>query len=126
MALRVDGAGRRVTGLSGLLTGYLGLTFVTAGDERAAFNSPLVLPQAVDHRNLAQRVQCLRRLLAAMIDLPENGPQIGERKDSFGTLRGQVLSWGRSGFGPDRLPARYAFTPPYRKRVALGPEADLE
>ena len=84
------------------LAGYLGLTLVTAGDERAAFDSPLDLPEKVEIDNVAHQARFLNGLIRRLVDDPEVGVQISERSDSFGTLRGQVLSWGARSYGPDR------------------------
>ncbi len=84
------------------LAGYLGLTFVTAADERAAFDSPLDLPHRVEVENLAVQVRFIGELIGNLVDDRGNGVQIAERKDSFGTLRGRVLTWGAGSYGPER------------------------
>ena len=84
------------------LAGYLGLTLVTAGDERAAFDSPLDLPEEVEIDNVAHQARFLNGLFRRLVDDPEMGVQISERSDGFGTLRGQVLSWGTRSYGPDQ------------------------
>jgi hypothetical protein len=84
------------------LAGYLGLTLVSAGDDRSAFDSPLDLPEQVNIQNLAVQVRFLSGLVRTLLDDPEAGPQIEERKDSFGVLRGQVLSWGAQSYAPDQ------------------------
>lgn len=82
------------------LAGWLGLTLVSAGDERAAFGSPLDRPAHVEMEGLASQARFLLHLVPALLDDPEGGPQIPEPTDSFGTLRGQVVTW--AGYAPDR------------------------
>jgi len=84
------------------LAGYLGLTLVTVGDERASCDSPLDVPENVDIDNLEHQVRFIDGLVRTLVDDPEAGVQIEEGKDSFGTLRGQVVSWGPRSFGPDQ------------------------
>ena len=89
-----------VEGAAFNLAGPLGLTLVTAGDERAAFDSPLDLPAGVDLPNLSHQTRFLLHLIRGLLDEPEAGPQIGEPKDFSGTLQGQVLTW--QGYAPDQ------------------------
>ena len=84
------------------LAGYLGMTLVSAGDERSAFDSPLDLPALVNIQNLAVQGRFISSLLKALLEDPDADPQIEERKDSFGVLRGQVLSWGKQSYAPDQ------------------------
>jgi hypothetical protein len=84
------------------LTGYAGLTLVTAGDERAAFDSPMDKPEAVELERLAAQGRFIAALAKSLIDEAEAGVQIEERVDSFARLKGQVLSWGAGSYGPDR------------------------
>ena len=75
---------------------------MSAGDERSAFDSPLDLPELVNIQNLAVQGRFVSRLINALLDNPDAGPQSEERKDSFGVLRGQVLSWGKQSYAPDQ------------------------
>ncbi len=81
------------------LAGWLGLTLVSAGDERAAFDSPLDLPGYVEVEGLAFQTRFLLHLVPALLDDPQGGPQIPDPKDSFGILRGQVVTW--QGYAPE-------------------------
>lgn len=89
-----------VEGAAFNLAGPLGLTLVSAGDERAAFDSPLDLPAGVDLTNLAHQTRLLLHLIPGLLDEGQAGPQISEPKDFSGTLRGQVLIWKE--YAPDQ------------------------
>ncbi|MCC7263682.1 MAG: FtsX-like permease family protein [Candidatus Latescibacteria bacterium] len=89
-----------VEGAAFNLAGPLGLTLVSAGDERAAFDSPLDLPAGVEVGNLAYQTRFLLHLIPGLLDEPEAGPQIAEPKDFAGTLSGQVLTW--KDYAPDQ------------------------
>lgn len=89
-----------VEGAAFNLAGPLGLTLVSAGDERALFDSPLDLPAGVDLSNLSYQTRLLLHLIPGLLDAPEAGPQIGEPKDFSGTLRGQLLTWKE--YSPDQ------------------------
>lgn len=83
------------------LAGMWGLTLVTAGDERRAFDSPLDRPDAVDVRSLAEQAHFIGALVAHLTQTPTAG-QEEPAKDSFGRLRGRVLSWGERSYEPDQ------------------------
>jgi hypothetical protein len=89
-----------VEGAAFNLVGPLGLTLVSAGDERAAFDSPLDLPAGVDLGNLAFQTRLLLHLIPGLLDEDQAGPQIGEPKDFSGALRGQLLTWKK--YSPDQ------------------------
>ena len=107
------------------LAGYLGLTLVSAGDERAAFDSPLDRPEYVEVQNLAVQTRFLGALVQVLVDHPAAGPQIEERKDSFGVLRGQVLSWGPQSYGPDQPVADVLVRVRSLHKTMMGVRSDL-
>ena len=90
-----------VQGAVANLAGYLGLTFVTAGDMRNAFDSPLDLPHLVDLEQLEEQTDFLGSLLIQLLGDPTAGTQIDRRKDSFGTVQGRALTWGVEAYGPN-------------------------
>ena len=90
-----------VEGAVANLAGYLGLTFVTAGDMRNAFDSPLDLPHLVDLEQLKEQTDFLGSLLIQLLGDPTAGTQIDPRKDSFGTVQGRALTWGAEAYGPN-------------------------
>ena len=89
-----------VAGSVASLTGLLGLTLVTAADERAAFGSPLDLPRYVDYRSLAAQTHFVAHLVADIAADPLLKTDAGWR-DSFGTLSGRVVGWGPRSYEPD-------------------------
>jgi len=89
-----------VEGAAFNLTGPLGLTLVSAGDERALFDSPLDLPAGVDLGNLTFQTRFLLHLIPGLLAEPEAGVQIPEPRDFSGTLRGQLLTWKE--YAPDQ------------------------
>jgi hypothetical protein len=91
-----------VQGAVANLAGYLGLTFVTAGDTRDAFDSPLDLPHRVDLAQLEEQTEFLSALLVELLRDPAAGKQIDQRKDSFGTVKGRVLAWGKRAYAPNQ------------------------
>ena len=90
-----------VQGAVANLAGFLGLTFVTAGDIRNAFDSPLDLPHLVDMEQLEEQTNFLGSLLIELLSDPTAGTQIDPRKDSFGTVEGRVLTWGVQSYVPN-------------------------
>ncbi len=90
-----------VQGAVANLAGFLGLTFVTAGDIRNAFDSPLDLPHLVDVEQLEEQTNFLGSLLIELLSDPTAGTQIDPRKDSFGTVEGRVLTWGVQAYSPN-------------------------
>jgi hypothetical protein len=83
------------------LAGMPGLTLVTAGDERRAFDSPFDRPDEVDVSSLAEQVHFISALVEHLTQktIPR---QVEPAKDSFGRLRGRVVAWGERSYEPDR------------------------
>ena len=89
-----------VSGSVAALSGMLGMTLVSAGDERSRFDSPGDLPGGLEYADLAAQtrfvVALIQHLIDANIDMsPEGG------SDSFGRLDGRVVSWGPHSYQPD-------------------------
>ena len=89
-----------VSGSVASLSGMLGMTLVSAADERARFDSPGDLPGMLEYAGLAAQtrfaVALIQHLLDADIDIsPEGG------SDSFGRLDGRVVRWGPQSYQPD-------------------------
>ncbi len=89
-----------VSGSVAALSGMLGVTLVSAGDERSRFDSPGDLPGGLEYADLAAQtrfvVALIQHLIDADIDMsPEGG------SDSFGRLDGRVVSWGPHSYQPD-------------------------
>lgn len=89
-----------VSGAVASLSGMLGMTLVSAADERPRFDSPGDLPGMLEYAGLAAQtrfaVALIQHLLDADIDMsPEGG------SDSFGRLQGRVVRWGPQSYQPD-------------------------
>ncbi|MFH1567263.1 MAG: hypothetical protein ABIL09_04625, partial [Gemmatimonadota bacterium] len=83
------------------LAGHLGLTLVTAGDERASFDSPLDLPDRVELVRLARQASFVEALVGQLLDDGGAARHPEPARDSFGTLSGRVVRWGQGSFQPD-------------------------
>ncbi len=83
------------------LAGCPALVFCTANDNRVGIDSPLDLPADVDWARLGQQVELLAYLAGRLVETAEL-PDWAWGKDAFGTLRGEVVHYGRRSYLPDQ------------------------
>ena len=88
-----------VSGSVAALAGMLGMTLVSAADERAPFDSPVDLP-GEEFADLATQTRFSVALIRHLIDIDIDVSR-EKGSDSFGTLSGRVVSWGPQSYQPD-------------------------
>ena len=89
-----------VSGAVASLSGMLGMTLVSAADERARFDSPGDLPGMLEYPGLAAQTRFIVALIQHLIDADiDMSPEGGS--DSFGRLEGRVVRWGPQSYQPD-------------------------